>query len=195
MYSPYSASYGLNSTTTLLLQRWLWNYITRKDWYTMKQGNQTKSIGYLVRIEFTKNGLLAKVQWVVTIMCRFHRSSFFFFCGIWLKNRTHLFFTFPHTFFNIIISFFPTNPILIFCCYFMTYYFSSFHNSFHFSCFVCKMFLKIFYIFKISFIFIKICFLFSFRIILNYFISSFFISPLSVSLFIWVLFAFFSSNF
>ena len=31
--------YGLNSITTVLLQRWIWHWITHKSWYTIKQTN------------------------------------------------------------------------------------------------------------------------------------------------------------
>ena len=34
-------SYGLNSTLTVLLQRWLWDWITHKGWYAIKQRNQS----------------------------------------------------------------------------------------------------------------------------------------------------------
>ena len=33
-------NYGLNSTTTVLLQGQLWHEITHKDWYAIKQRNQ-----------------------------------------------------------------------------------------------------------------------------------------------------------
>ena len=39
---PYS--YGRNSSTTFLLQGWLWHWITHKGWYAIRQRNQTKSI-------------------------------------------------------------------------------------------------------------------------------------------------------
>ena len=35
-------SYRLNSTTSVLLQGWLWHQITHKGWYVIKQSNQTK---------------------------------------------------------------------------------------------------------------------------------------------------------
>ena len=35
-------SYGLNSTTTVLLQVWLWHWITHEGWYAIKQRSQTK---------------------------------------------------------------------------------------------------------------------------------------------------------
>ena len=38
----YPPSYGLNSTTTVLLGEWLWHWITYKVWYAIKQRNQTK---------------------------------------------------------------------------------------------------------------------------------------------------------
>ena len=34
-------SYRLNSTTTVLLQGWLWHYITHEGWYAIKQRHQT----------------------------------------------------------------------------------------------------------------------------------------------------------
>ena len=37
-------SYGLNSTTTVLLEVWLWHWITQEGWYAVKQRNQTKQI-------------------------------------------------------------------------------------------------------------------------------------------------------
>ena len=37
-YEPhYPPSYGLNSTTTVLLCEWLWHLITYKGWYAIKQ--------------------------------------------------------------------------------------------------------------------------------------------------------------
>ena len=39
---PYPPSYGLNSTTTVLLWEWFWHLITYKRWYAIKQRNQTK---------------------------------------------------------------------------------------------------------------------------------------------------------
>ena len=39
---PYPPSYGLNSTTTVLLGEWIWHWITYKGWYAIKQRNQTK---------------------------------------------------------------------------------------------------------------------------------------------------------
>ena len=42
-YEPsYPPSYGLNSITTILLEGWLWHWITYKSWYAIKQRNQTK---------------------------------------------------------------------------------------------------------------------------------------------------------
>ena len=38
---PYPPSYGLNSTTTVLLGEWLWRQITYEGWYAIKQRNQT----------------------------------------------------------------------------------------------------------------------------------------------------------
>ena len=38
---PYPPSYGLNSTTTVLLGEWLWHWITYKSWYAIKQRNLT----------------------------------------------------------------------------------------------------------------------------------------------------------
>ena len=38
---PYPPSYGLNSTTTVLLGEWLLHWITYKGWYAIKQRNQT----------------------------------------------------------------------------------------------------------------------------------------------------------
>ena len=34
---------SLNSTTTVLLQGWIWHWITQESWYVIKQRNQTKS--------------------------------------------------------------------------------------------------------------------------------------------------------
>ena len=39
---PYPPSYGLNSTTTVLLGEWLWHWITYEVWYAIKQRNRTK---------------------------------------------------------------------------------------------------------------------------------------------------------
>ena len=39
MNPPYPPSYGLNSTTTVLLGEWLWHGITYKGWYAIKQRN------------------------------------------------------------------------------------------------------------------------------------------------------------
>ena len=44
MNSHYPHSCGINSTTTVFLQRWFLHWITHKDWYAIKQRNQTKSI-------------------------------------------------------------------------------------------------------------------------------------------------------
>ena len=41
---PYPPSYGLNSTSTVLLEEWLWHWITHKGWYAIKQRNQTKPL-------------------------------------------------------------------------------------------------------------------------------------------------------
>ena len=43
-------SYGLNSTTCVLLQRWLWHLITHEGWYTIKQ--RRPAIGYIVPLQF-----------------------------------------------------------------------------------------------------------------------------------------------
>ena len=46
-YEPsYPPSYGLNSTTTVLLEGWLWHLLTYKGWYAIKQKkpNQTKKV-------------------------------------------------------------------------------------------------------------------------------------------------------
>ena len=40
--TPYPPSDGLNSSTIIFLQRWLWHWIIHKGWYTLKQRNQTK---------------------------------------------------------------------------------------------------------------------------------------------------------
>ena len=38
MYEPpYSSGYGLNRTTIVLLEGWLWHQITYKGWYAIKQ--------------------------------------------------------------------------------------------------------------------------------------------------------------
>ena len=38
MYKPpYQSSYGLNNTTTVLLQGWLWYEITHERWHAFKQ--------------------------------------------------------------------------------------------------------------------------------------------------------------
>ena len=39
---PYPPHYGLNSTTTVLHEGWLWHLITYKCLYAIKQRNQTK---------------------------------------------------------------------------------------------------------------------------------------------------------
>ena len=41
MALSYPPSYGLNSTTTVLLEGWVWHWITHKGWYDIKQRNQT----------------------------------------------------------------------------------------------------------------------------------------------------------
>ena len=57
MYEPpYPPSYGLNSTTNILLERRLWHQITHEDSYAIKQKNQTdtsllKTQQYKVRIK------------------------------------------------------------------------------------------------------------------------------------------------
>ena len=47
-YSPHN--YGLNSTTAILLQWWLWHLITHENWFAIKQRNQTYSLEYCLRI-------------------------------------------------------------------------------------------------------------------------------------------------
>ena len=42
MNPPYPPSYGLNSTTIVLLEKWLWHWITYKIWYAIKQRNHPK---------------------------------------------------------------------------------------------------------------------------------------------------------
>ena len=43
MYEPpYPPNYEINSTTIVLLEEWLWHWITNKGWYAIKQRNQTK---------------------------------------------------------------------------------------------------------------------------------------------------------
>ena len=37
---PYPPSYGLNSTTTVLLEGWIWHWITQEGWYATKQINK-----------------------------------------------------------------------------------------------------------------------------------------------------------
>ena len=39
---PYPPIYGLNSIPAVLLEGWLWHWITNKGWYAIKQRNQTK---------------------------------------------------------------------------------------------------------------------------------------------------------
>ena len=39
---PYPLSYELDSTTTVVLEGWLWHWITYKGWYAIKQRNQTR---------------------------------------------------------------------------------------------------------------------------------------------------------
>ena len=56
-----SPSYGLKSTTTILLGEWVWHWITYKCWYAIEQRNQTlllklcpaclSSLGWLVKGE------------------------------------------------------------------------------------------------------------------------------------------------
>ena len=41
MNPPYPPSYGLNSTTSVLLGEWFRHWITYKSWYAIKQINQT----------------------------------------------------------------------------------------------------------------------------------------------------------
>ena len=38
---PYPPSYGLNSTTTVLLEGWIWHSITQEGWYAFKNNKQT----------------------------------------------------------------------------------------------------------------------------------------------------------
>ena len=37
VWTPYPPSYGLNSTTTVLLEGWILYYITQEGWYAIKQ--------------------------------------------------------------------------------------------------------------------------------------------------------------
>ena len=51
-YEPaYPPSYGLNSTTTVLLGECLWHEITYKGRYVIKQRNQTKQINFKTKME------------------------------------------------------------------------------------------------------------------------------------------------
>ena len=38
----FPLSYGLNSSTTVILQGWIWHKITHKGWYAIKLRKQTK---------------------------------------------------------------------------------------------------------------------------------------------------------
>ena len=45
VWSPLSLlSCGLNSSATVLLQEWLWHWITLKSWYVSKKKNNTKHV-------------------------------------------------------------------------------------------------------------------------------------------------------
>ena len=37
---PYPPSYGLKSTTTVLLEEWIWHKINQENWYAIKQQNK-----------------------------------------------------------------------------------------------------------------------------------------------------------
>ena len=41
---PYPLSYGLSSTTTFLLEGWIWHQITQEDWYAIKQQNKNHDV-------------------------------------------------------------------------------------------------------------------------------------------------------
>ena len=43
---PYPLSCWLNTIAAVLLQWWLWFYITHKGWYAIKQRNQSKRFMY-----------------------------------------------------------------------------------------------------------------------------------------------------
>ena len=54
-------SYGLDSTTTVLLEEWLWHYITHEGWYAITQRNQTTQKVIICTILFTF--LRKKIFW------------------------------------------------------------------------------------------------------------------------------------
>ena len=51
-WTLYSRSYGLDNTTTILLQGWLWYYITHEGWYAITQRNQTNPL-WSLSLSFT----------------------------------------------------------------------------------------------------------------------------------------------
>ena len=45
-YEPlYPPRYGLNSTITVLLKRWLWCWITHEGWYIIKNKEKKEDVG------------------------------------------------------------------------------------------------------------------------------------------------------
>ena len=44
--NPNFPSYGLNSTTAVLLEVWLWHYITHEGSYAIKQRNPTQTLNW-----------------------------------------------------------------------------------------------------------------------------------------------------
>ena len=42
---PYSPSYRFDSTTTVLLEGWLWHLITHEGWYAIKRRNRNQPSG------------------------------------------------------------------------------------------------------------------------------------------------------
>ena len=49
MTPSYSPRYGLNSTTTVLLQGRAWRQITHEVWYNIKQRNQTNKDYHIIK--------------------------------------------------------------------------------------------------------------------------------------------------
>ena len=63
--SPYPVSYGLNSTTTVLLGEWLWHQITYKGWYAIKQRNRNRTLSFLAMSKFSRVRFCLFVAWNV----------------------------------------------------------------------------------------------------------------------------------
>ena len=95
---PYPPSYGLNSTTTVLLGEWLWHWITYKGWYAMKANHYSFRIPLLGCLSYT---------WIIFLLIIFFKNGYLTtFRTIW-------------DFFHQSLS----NYICLFC-YYLSYYIS-----------------------------------------------------------------------